>query len=96
MSQQIHLITYGNDKFRNAKQRINNEAINSRWFDTIEVYSPDILDDSFKMKFNDILKQPRIAGYGVWRPYIIKKKLDEINDNDILIYLDAGCSIKPI
>ena len=93
MSQKIHLITYGDNNFTKSKQRINNEAINSRWFDTIEVYSPGILDDSFKMKFNDILKQPRIAGYGVWRPYIIKKKLDEINDNDILIYLDAGCSI---
>lgn len=93
MSQKIHLITYGDNNFTKSKQRINNEAINSRWFDTIELYSPDILDDSFKMKFNDILKEPRIAGYGVWRPYIIKKKLDEINDNDILIYLDAGCSI---
>ena len=31
--------------------------------------------------------------YGIWRPYIIKKKLDEINDDDILIYLDAGCTI---
>jgi hypothetical protein len=93
MSQQIHLITYGDNNFTNAKKRINNEGINSEWFDTIEIYSPDILNDTFKMKFKDILKQPRIAGYGLWRPYIIKKKLNEINDNDILIYLDAGCSI---
>lgn len=35
----------------------------------------------------------RIAGYGIWRPYIILNKLKQINDNDVLIYLDAGCSI---
>lgn len=93
MKNKIHLITYGDNNFSKSKKRIKNEAMNSGWFDTIEVYSPDVLDDSFKMKFNDILKEPRIAGYGLWRPYIIKKKLDEINDSDILIYLDAGCSI---
>lgn len=36
-------------------------------------------------------------GYGnlilLKKNYIIKKKLSEINDNDILIYLDAGCHI---
>lgn len=93
MSQQIHLITYGDNNFAKAKKRIYDESVNSGWFDNVDVYSPNILDDTFKTKFQDILKQPRIAGYGLWRPYIIKKKLNEINVNDILIYLDAGCSI---
>ena len=33
----------------------------------------------------------RIGGYGIWRPIIIKQKLDEMSDNEFLIYLDAGC-----
>ena len=43
LTQKIHLITYGNDKFKNAKQRIHNEAINSGWFDTINIYGPENL-----------------------------------------------------
>lgn len=89
----IHLITYGNDRFKNSKQRLKTEAKNSGWFDTITVYEPNDLDNQFKEKFKSILDQPRIGGYGIWRPYIIKKKLEEINDGDILVYLDAGCSI---
>jgi hypothetical protein len=33
------------------------------------------------------------VGIGYGNPYIIKKHFNEINENDILIYLDAGCSI---
>lgn len=91
----VHMITYGNEKFVKSKRRIFNEAINTGWFDTITLYGPEDLDEEFKLKFQNILKQPRIGGYGIWRPYIIKKKLNEINDNDILIYIDAGCSINP-
>jgi hypothetical protein len=89
----IHLITYGNDVFAQSKIRIYNEAKATQWFDTITVYSPEDLDNNFKIKFKDILLEQRGGGYWIWKPYIIKKHLDKINDNDILIYIDAGCSI---
>ena len=69
------------------------EAIESGWFDTVTVYGPEILDKDFKEKFKHILSHSRGAGYWIWKLYIIQKKLNEINENDILIYLDAGCSI---
>lgn len=89
----IHLITYGDKKYEKSKQRLYNEAKNTNWFNSITLYGPENLDNDFKNKFNDILNMPRGAGYWIWKSYIIKKKLNEINDNDILIYLDAGCSI---
>jgi hypothetical protein len=89
----IHLITYADHNFEKAKHRLCKEAENTGWFDTIEGFSPDDLDIDFKNKYNHILKFGRIAGYGIWRPYIIKQSLKNINENDILIYLDAGCSI---
>tara|TARA_B100001758_G_C18304522_1_gene554293 strand:+ start:221 stop:937 length:717 start_codon:yes stop_codon:yes gene_type:complete len=91
----IHLITYGNKKFSDSKKRLCNEAKATNWFDTITVYGPEDLDDEFTLKFKNILEQPRGGGYWIWKSYIIKKKLYEINDSDILIYLDAGCSINP-
>ena len=93
MKKKIHLITYGDKKYEMQKHRLCNEAINSLWFDSITLYGPEDLDENFKNKFKKILEQKRIGGYGIWRPYIIKKNLEEINDNDILIYLDSGCQI---
>ena len=93
----IHLITYGSGKqFTLSKIRLCFEAKRVGWFDTITAYGPEHLDDDFKNKFKDILTQPRGGGYWIWKPYVIKKKLKEINDGDILIYLDAGCCINPL
>tara|TARA_Y100000389_G_scaffold164560_1_gene168341 strand:- start:625 stop:1344 length:720 start_codon:yes stop_codon:yes gene_type:complete len=89
----IHLITYGDDNYNNSKKRLEREALDTGWFDSVTVYGPEILDSDFKNKFKEVLSHSRGAGYWIWKIYIIQKKLSEINDNDILIYLDAGCSI---
>jgi hypothetical protein len=50
--------------------------------------------DSIFYKLNkSILQQDRGAGYWLWKPYIIYNNLCELNDNDILIYTDAGVEI---
>jgi hypothetical protein len=91
----IHLITYGDSIYEETKQRLYNQASNLGWFDTITSYSPEDLDEEFKKKFKDILSHPRGGGYWIWKPYIINKHLEMIKDDDILIYLDAGCYINP-
>ena len=89
----IHLITYGDSKFEESKKRICKEAEDTCWFDTIVAYGPDDLSTDFKDKFSEILSLPRGGGYWIWKPFIINKILHEIDENDILVYLDAGCSI---
>lgn len=89
----IHLITYSDCNYNNSKERLIKEAVNTKWFNSISSYGPEDLDIEFKNKFKDILDQKHGAGYWIWKPYVIKKKINEINDGDILIYLDAGCSI---
>lgn len=89
----IHFITYSNDAFKQAKNRLCDEAKATQWFDSITAYSPDTLDDDFNVKFKNILSKGRGAGYWIWKSYVIHKKLHEINDGDILLYLDAGCTI---
>ena len=93
MSQKIHFITYGNELYQNSKKRLQEQATNSRWFDTITICGPENLSEEFKHEFNDILKKPRGAGYWIWKFDIIKQQLTKIANNDILIYTDAGCSI---
>ena len=89
----IHFITYGDNNFKESKIRIAKEAIDSGWFDSVTVYEPKDLNEDFKEEFKDILKHKRGGGYWIWKPYIIKKKLNEIQDDDILVYLDCGCTI---
>jgi hypothetical protein len=89
----IHLISYGDNLYKNSKKRIYLEANNTGWFDTITVYGPEDIDDAFKERFHTILNKKRGGGYWLWKSYFIKKKIDEINENDILIYIDAGCTI---
>jgi hypothetical protein len=93
MNQKIQFISYGNKKFNNAKARIKNQAIETNWFDSVKVYEPDDLTQEFKKKYKDILEMPRGGGYWIWKLDIIKQELNKINDNDILIYCDAGCVV---
>jgi hypothetical protein len=38
------------------------------------------------------MSQARGAGYWMWKPFVIKKALEMMGDNDILMYSDSGIS----
>jgi hypothetical protein len=88
----VSFITYGDDTFRLAKERIGREAEASGVFNgTIKLYSPDDLSNEFKSSVKDVLHRKRGGGYWVWKPYIIYNMLNTMPENDILFYVDAGC-----
>ena len=89
----IHFITYGNDVFEEAKTRLLNEANMFGVFSNIKGYGPDNLPEEFKNKYKEILNMPRGGGYWIWRPIIINQALEKIEENDFLVYLDAGCML---
>lgn len=53
-------------------------------------YTIDDIDNFFLEKNSNIFKQTRGAGYWIWKPYFIQKKLQEIDEGDFLIYMDSG------
>jgi len=91
----IHFITYGHggDNYEFAKNRLFKQAKQFGYFDTLTKYGYDDLSDEFKTKYKEILSLTRGAGYWIWKIDIIRQKLNEINDGDYIVYLDAGCSI---
>lgn len=89
----ILFITYGNHKFERSKYRLAHQIKNIGY--DVKVFGPENLDTTFQNRFPSILKQSRIGGYGIWRPYIIKRELEQLQEGDFLIYLDAGCTINP-
>ena len=36
-------------------------------------------------------KHKKGHGYYIWKPYLIQKTMNKMNDGDILLYSDAGC-----
>jgi hypothetical protein len=66
-------------------------------FDEINVYTANdlITDVSFWNQHSDfILKNKRGFGHWIWKPYLIKKTMDKLNDGDIILYLDSQTYIK--
>lgn len=91
----IHFITYGDDKYKNSKDRLTTEASDFGEFKTIKAYGPEFFSPAAMEPYKHIFSQPRGGGYWIWRPFIILDKLKDMNDGEFLIYLDAGCELNP-
>ncbi len=93
-------ITFGGptENYHNAVSRLCGEADALGVFDRIIGYTEkDIMDDEeFWNKHQEsILSNERGYGYWIWKSYLTKKTLEMMADNDIVVYLDAGCKINP-
>ena len=89
----IYLLTYGDNGFYLSKKHLEYLAINSGLFDRVISLGPKDLDNKFKKKYKKILHQPKGGGFWLWKFEIIKTLLSQINENDIVIYCDAGASL---
>lgn len=95
-SSNVRFITFADgDKY--TFDRIVREAEDSGFFKEIFAYSKkDLYHSSFHSSHQDFIKNnPRGYGYWIWKPFLIYQNLKELNDNDILVYLDSGSTINP-
>jgi len=93
MKRIINLATYGNDRYIISKKRIKREAEDFGVFNNIHICGPEDLSEEFKEKFKDILSVKKGGGFWIWKPYIINKLLEQMNDGEYLVYIDSGCTI---
>jgi len=84
-----HFITFATDDHMSFAQQNVESALSIGKFDTTTIYTMNDLDQQFKEKNQHILNHTRGSGYWLWKPYIIFKKLLEIDENDILCYNDS-------
>lgn len=97
-SNRIHFITFGGGgpNFHDAVKRLTEQARAFNIFDKIYGFTDLDLKSDPKIwnthsKF--ILANPRFYGYAIWKSYLIRKVMDEIDDGDLLLYLDCGCEL---
>ena len=90
----IVFISYANENFRLAGERIQQEANDMSIFSQVKIYTPDDIDSQFKESIQEFFNRNRGGGYWLWKPYIVNDMLSKIKDNDILVYVDAGCKLQ--
>lgn len=90
-----HFLTFGaGQKFIEAKERLVIQAQKTGIFQKIESYIDNDLKqiEEFWSKHGDfVLKNTRMYGYGIWKPFLVLKELEKMNTGDRLFYADSGC-----
>lgn len=82
----VRLITYGDKKFKKSKLRLVTECKLFTCVDDVRSYGPEDIDDVYMKKH----KQSFELNKQIWRPYIFLRNMEELKNNDVLIFVDAG------
>jgi len=95
--EKIVFLTFGNERFYGSLERLREEAKCLKIFNEILIINDKILQEKypeFWEKHSDfILNNKRGYGFWIWKSYLILKVLESLNENDIVVYADAGCSL---
>jgi len=65
-------------------------------FDEVKGYGPKDLGEAFWRRHEKFFAaNRRRRGYGrwIWKPYIIRREMESMSDDDILVYCDAGALV---
>ena len=89
MNSKVTYITYatGEKYLEKAKNIL---PVMEGYFDNTVLYKKEDIDKNFYNKNKNILETEKGAGYWLWKPYFILKTLENVNENDIVFYLDLG------
>jgi hypothetical protein len=85
---EIVLVTYADIKFRASQKKLIKEARKSGVFTKILRFNETDLPDHIRK--SPLFSFEYGGGYWCWKPYVLNRALSVINDNDIIVYLDAG------
>lgn len=88
-----YLVSFATPEFYTANKRLITSAKHFGIDKYITYTKNDIVNTEFWNQNKTILTQKRGAGYWLWKPYVILKTLNEINENDYVIYSDSGIEI---
>jgi len=95
MTERIFL-TFADTKMVRARRRICRQARAMKIYTKIIGASEADLDEGFRKHFEKYLvPEARGFGYFVWKIQIVKQTLDQMNDGDILHWVDAGNHLNP-
>ncbi len=86
-----YFITYGDERFADAKARLALEAMATGEFDEVFAYGPDVVGE--QVRKSPLWAEARGGGYWIWKPEVVLQTLNLVQDGDIVVYADAGCEV---
>lgn len=88
------LLTFASSDMKRSVRRLCRQAEEMGVFDTIIGSDERDLSGDFKKRFQAHLKRnTKGFGYWCWKPQIVLQSLQDMEEGDILLYLDAGCHL---
>ena len=93
-NRKIILFAFGSNDLKKSSDRLKFQSENSNYYDEIRILSPKNFDEDMKKKFHKIKDKKRGYGYWFWKPLFLQKIMNEINEGDIIHYVDIGCHIQ--
>ena len=88
----VIFISYANEAMAYSLKRIGRQARKLGIFDEVFLYAP--ADVPAYAKDSVLFSCARGAGYWCWKPALIQKTLQEYPEGTIVVYVDAGCTLR--
>jgi hypothetical protein len=88
----VHFITFANTSYMKP-DRIMEQAKSFNIFTSIKAINEHDIHEYINQHSEFIQRHPEGYGRYIWKPKIIFDKLLSMDDNDILLYCDAGCHL---
>lgn len=99
----LYFLSFGNSlNFGQALSRCETQAKNFKHENGENVFKEVFCVDEFDLKNNfsefldknsEFINNKKGYGYWIWKPYIILKLMESLNENDVILYMDCGCQI---
>ena len=90
----IRFVSYADERFRGAGERIARQAAAFNLFDSIHVVR-DVYELNVEPWVVDFCRQQPKGGYGIWKPCLLSDEQQQARPGDVIVYADAGCHLDP-
>lgn len=92
----IHLVSFGAPyfRFKNAHKRFFADAKLFNKFSSINIFSEKNIYKFCKdiKPYKDTISNTKGYGYWIWKYFLISEMMNQISQNDIILYADIGCT----
>lgn len=91
----FHLITYADEKFESIQEQLHEHVSSLKEFSSITGYTRKWLKTTdFYDCHRLLLDEKRGSGWWAWKPYILKQKMKQIDNGDVVVYVDCGDTLQ--
>lgn len=85
-------IAYADSNMAYSLKRIGDQARSIGVFDDVLLWTPEKLPQY--ILDSPLMKYSRGGGYWAWKPVIIHETLQRYEEGTVVVYIDAGCTLK--